>query len=241
MPHAEKRSEKTRVYVAQLYSHSLKRKTIAFPEKKTTKMTGRSVFSPRRLVRRPFSVIGYERRATARVAPTGKTEDHTMELPKRKQIRLSEYDYSAPGAYFVTVCTRDRRCVLSDIRRGDPCGRPSVIPTEYGKIVEHCLKQTEALYAVRIEPYVIMPNHIHFICAIGERREAARVAPALGRIIGALKSLAANRCREAGLKGTLWQRGYYEHVIRNERDLREIWDYIDSNPARWAEDRYYQI
>ena len=84
-----------------------------------------------------------------------------MELPKRKQIRLQKYDYSAPGAYFVTICTADRRCILSDIRRGDPCGRPSPILTRYGEIVEQCLRQTENLYAVRFEPYVIMPNHIH--------------------------------------------------------------------------------
>ena len=65
-----------------------------------------------------------------------------MDLPNRKQIRLPEYDYSAPGAYFVTICTHDRRCILSDIRRGDPCGRPSPDLTEYGEIVEQCVKQT---------------------------------------------------------------------------------------------------
>lgn len=162
-----------------------------------------------------------------------------MDLPNRKQIRLPEYDYSAPGAYFVTICTHDRRCILSDIRRGDPCGRPSPVLTEYGEIVEQCVKQTEKLYGVQIEPYVIMPNHIHFICIIEHARATARVAPTLGRIVGALKSLAANQCRKAGLNGSLWQRGYYEHVIRNENDHREIWQYIDENPARWAEDRYF--
>ena len=165
---------------------------------------------------------------------------HALGLPKRKQIRLPDYDYSTPGAYFVTICTQDRRCILSDIRRGDPCGRPSPDLTEYGIIVEQCLKQAESLYAVQIEPYVIMPNHIHFICRIDQVRATARVAPTLGRIVGALKSLAANQCRRAGLKGTLWQRGYYEHVIRGEEDSREIWAYIDENPARWADDRYYQ-
>lgn len=97
-----------------------------------------------------------------------------MGLPKRKQIRLPDYDYSTPGAYFVTICTQDRRCILSDIRRGDPCGRPSPDLTEYGIIVEQCLKQAESLYAVQIEPYVIMPNHIHFICRIDQVRATAR-------------------------------------------------------------------
>ena len=166
-------------------------------------------------------------------------EARGMEPPKRKQNRLSAYDYSAPGAYFVTVCTADRRRILSGIRRGDPCGRPSPILTGYGEIVEQCLKQAENLYAVRFESYVIMPNHIHFICVINQPRATARVAPTLGHVVGALKSLSANRCRENGLKGKLWQRGYYEHVIRNEKDYQEIWNYIDTNPARWAEDRYY--
>ena len=83
-----------------------------------------------------------------------------------------------------------------------------------------------------------MPNHVHFICQI-EQRATARVAPTLGRIVGAFKSMAANQCRENGLTEKLWQRGYYEHVIRNSDDYREVWEYIDANPAGWAEDRYY--
>ncbi len=85
-----------------------------------------------------------------------------------------------------------------------------------------------------------MPNHIHFICTIDQPRATARVAPTLGRIVGALKSLSANLCREAGLNGQLWQRSYHEHVVRNEKDYLEIWDYIDTNPAKWVEDRYYE-
>lgn len=162
-----------------------------------------------------------------------------MDFPKRKQLRLPEYDYSSPGAYFVTICTQDRRCILSEIRRGDLCGRPSLTLSPYGEIVEACIKYAAEYYNVQISPFVIMPNHIHFICAIDPPRATARVAPTLGRIVGALKSLSANRCRESGLKGALWQRSYHEHVIRGEADYREIWSYIDTNPARWAEDRYY--
>ena len=163
-----------------------------------------------------------------------------MDLPKRKQVRLPNYNYSTPGAYFVTVCTEDRRCILSSIRRGDPCGRPNLDYTRYGQIVEQCLRQTENLFSVRLEPYVIMPNHVHFICTIDGERATARVAPTLGQIVGAWKSLCANQCRKAGLTSKLWQRGFYEHVIRNDSDYCEIWAYIDGNPARWAEDRYYE-
>ena len=162
-----------------------------------------------------------------------------MDLPKRKQIRLPDYDYSAPGAYFVTVCTQDRRFILSSVRRGDPCGRPSLLLTKYGEIVEQCLEQTEVSLGFSLKPHVIMPNHIHFVCTIDQARATTRVAPTLGRIVGALKSLSANRCRETGLNGKLWQRGYHEHIIRNEDDLRQILECIENNPAKWAEDRYY--
>ena len=159
--------------------------------------------------------------------------------PERKQPRLPAYDYSAPGAYFVTICTQDRRCVLSSVRRGDPCGRPLVDLTVYGEIARNGLTKTEQLYGISFDIYAIMPNHIHFICRIDSARATARVAPTLGRIVGAYKSVVANECRRAGLSGKLWQRSYYEHVIRNERDYREIWEYIDGNPGKWAEDRYY--
>ena len=99
-----------------------------------------------------------------------------MDFPNRKQVRLAAYDYSAPGAYFVTVCTQDRRCILSHI-------------------------------------------------AVGADAPSA---------IGAWKRLVH---REAGQ--TVFQRSYHEPVIRGEADYREIWNYIDTNPAKWAEDRVY--
>ena len=182
----------------------------------------------RRTWRQSYSLIPRERQGGC-----------NMELPKRKQIRLPNYDYSASGAYFVTICTANRRCILSDIRRGDPCGRPDLNLTEYGEIVTSCLKRATELYGTQITPYVVMPNHIHFICAIERERATARVAPTLGRIIGAIKSLSANHCRIAGLEGPLWQRGYYEHIIRNEDDYLDICQYIEGNPARWIEDRYF--
>ena len=158
-----------------------------------------------------------------------------MELPQRKNIRLQAFDYTTPAAYFVTVCTLGRRKILSSIRRGDPCGRPQPWLTEYGRIVEQCKEEAASLYAVSFDSYIIMPDHIHFICRWDEKRATARVAPTLGLVVGALKSSAANQCRRVGLEGKLWQRGYYEHVIRNEQDYRETREYIEGNPARWLE------
>lgn len=162
-----------------------------------------------------------------------------MECPKRKTIRLQTYDYSTPGAYFVTICTQERCCTLSSVRRGDPCGRPSVELTEFGRVVERCFDEVSALYGAAFDAYVIMPNHIHFICRLDAERATARVAPTLGQIVGALKSLSANQCRKAGLHEKLWQRNYYEHVVRNENDYLENMTYIENNPAKWTEDRFY--
>ena len=162
-----------------------------------------------------------------------------MDRPERKALRLPDYDYSRAGAYFVTICTEKRRCAFGTIRRGDPCGRPPTELTLYGKIAEEMLRRVEDLYAVRFDHYVIMPNHVHLLCRVEDRRATARVAPTLGRIIGAYKSLTANGCREAGLPFSLWQRGFYEHVIRDSADYLRIWSYIDSNPFKWEEDQYY--
>ena len=166
--------------------------------------------------------------------------DSPADLPDRKSLRLPKYDYRLPGAYFVTICTQDRRCILSDIRRGDPCGRPELRLTSYGAIAESTLSRLETEYGVSIDASVVMPNHVHFICRIAEDRATTRVAPTLGRIVGAYKSIVANDYRKAGLTGKLWQRGYYEHVIRGDADYRDIYLYIEGNPSKWAEDRYYQ-
>ena len=176
-----------------------------------------------------------------------------MDQPKRKQIRLADYDYSSPGSYFVTICTKDRRNILSDIAVGaDALGGPCLTLTEIGQIVERYILSTGNIAGLSVDQYVIMPNHIHLLLQIGETNAASEggpprasaptgkngtsraSAPTLFDAVGALKRLVN---REAGRN--IWQRGYYEHVIRNEHDYREIWEYIENNPAKWAEDRYY--
>jgi REP element-mobilizing transposase RayT len=168
-----------------------------------------------------------------------------MDLPERKALRLPEYDYSAPGAYFVTVCTQNRRCILSHITVGaDALGGPNLTLTETGKVVEKYILSTSRIDGLHVDKYVIMPNHIHMILRIdgvfaeengGPPRASAPTAATIPSAIGALKRLVH---REAGR--VVFQRSYHEHVIRNERDYLEIWNYIDTNPAKWAEDRYYQ-
>ena len=90
-----------------------------------------------------------------------------MDLPKRKQIRLQDYDYSSSGAYFVTVCTQNRRCILSHITVGaDALGGPLLTLTETGKIVEKYILSSDRIDGLRVEKYVIMPNHIHLLLRI---------------------------------------------------------------------------
>ena len=164
-----------------------------------------------------------------------------MDLPRRKAIRLPEYDYSASGAYFVTICTHGRRCILSDVAVGaDVPGGPNLQLTDVGKTVEQYILSTDRLSGCHVDKYVIMPNHIHMILRIesvgagAENGPPRASAPTVSDAVGALKRLVN---RKTGRD--IWQRSFYEHVIRGENDYREIWDYIENNPARWAEDRYY--
>ncbi len=173
-------------------------------------------------------------------------------MPRRKPIRLAGYDYSTPGAYFVTICTHEKRCILSTIPVGaGALDGPSLQLTALGEIVEKHILSTEHIPGMHVDKYVIMPNHIHLILTLEQERGPSR-APAptgvadgyggsgipanekLPRAIGVMKRLTN---KEAGKK--LFQRSYYEHVIRNEADYRRIWEYIDTNPAKWTEDCYY--
>jgi REP element-mobilizing transposase RayT len=175
-----------------------------------------------------------------------------MDLPIRKQLRLPDYDYSSPGAYFVTICTRDRRCILSEVTVGDGVlDVPNVRLSPYGEILEETLREIEKTYSwLSLDRYVIMPNHIHLLLCIGGNGPSGTPAPTnaddgpsetptptnetLPMLVSTFKRFTNRRC---GIQ--LWQRSYHEHVIRGEDDYRMIWDYIDTNPARWAEDRYF--
>ncbi len=172
-----------------------------------------------------------------------------MELPK-KTIRLPDYDYSSPGAYFVTICTHDRRCILSRITVGALHEAPAVSLrlSEIGQIVKELIEVLPSRYTdLAVEHYVIMPNHIHLLLRIDAKR-ALREAPLradksrslLAKAIGYLKMNSSKRAHQKYPDLALWQRSFHEHVIRSERDWRDIWEYIDRNPAGWAEDRYFE-
>ena len=162
-----------------------------------------------------------------------------MDRPARKNMRLKNYDYSTPGAYFITICTKDRRCILSRILVGDGAlDVPRVHLSEIGAVVDDVICSMEDHYKnIAVDRYVIMPNHVHLLVRVTENgppRAAAPTKAIIPSFVSVLKGLTVRRCG-----APIWQRSYYDHVIRNEDDLRQIAGYIDTNPARWAEDRFH--
>lgn len=155
-----------------------------------------------------------------------------MELPKRKPNRLSDYDYSKCGAYFITICTKNRREMLCDVRA--TFGRPLQL-SEYGKIIQREIERIGAIYDnVVIDKYVIMPNHIHLIVVLNENEGRPKVAPTISRIMQQFKG---SITKQIGF--IIWQKSYHDHIIRNECEYQKIWQYIDENPAKWENDCFY--
>ena len=149
---------------------------------------------------------------------------------RRKSIRLKQYDYSRGGAYFVTVCTKDREPLFwdADAPVGATCGRPPL--SEMGKIVEREIQRMSTVYPnVWVEKYVVMPNHLHLLICIGNGEQNGRpqVAPTVSRIMQQFKGITTKRCGRP-----LWQKSFYDHIIRDENDFMTRWTYIDTNPAQ---------
>jgi len=157
--------------------------------------------------------------------------------PVRKQNRIQNYDYSQDGAYFVTICTKDREALLGEIIVGDGLARPAHISlTNYGIIVANELQQIPSYYdIVDVNQYAIMPNHIHMIITIGcTTTERKKPLPTLGNIVGGFKSGVSRLCGFS-----LWQRSFHDHVIRDYADYCRIAEYIVNNPATWERDIHF--
>ena len=159
-------------------------------------------------------------------------------LPKRKHTRLKHYDYSTVGAYFITICTQNRRCLLSRVV-GRGLAPAEIQYTAYGKIAQEQLIRLEQRYpTVKIEQYVIMPNHIHAILRM-EKMEPMSQQPTIMDVVCAYKSLTTRACKQAMPIDKLFQTSFYEHVIRNREDFEQIAEYIANNPKQWELDSLY--
>ncbi len=163
----------------------------------------------------------------------------------RKSLRLAGYDYNTPGAYFITFCTHNRKHTLSRIV-GAIHESPELQLTDYGRIVDSIMQNIPEHLHVTIDQYVIMPNHIHLIATITEDdvlREIGespqRVRSILSKLIGYIKMNASKSIRRCYGEISVWQRGYYDHVIRDRDDYEALAEYIHENPIRWELDRFY--
>jgi len=168
----------------------------------------------------------------------------------RRSIRLQGYDYSQAGAYFVTMCTRNRECLFGDIMDGEM--RLNAI----GHIViDEWVKTAEIRNEIELDEWVVMPNHFHGILVIDHRRGTARRAPttttmerfgkpvarSMPTVIRSFKSAATKRINEMrNTPGTkIWQRNYWEHVVRNASELTRLREYIQNNPIQWELDQLH--
>ena len=159
-------------------------------------------------------------------------------LHHRRSVRLEGYDYSLAGAYSVTICTHMRKHILGQVIDGNVSLSP------WGEIVERCWRDLPNHYPnVCLDAFVVMPNHLHGIIALiaheaNEFGECIPTAHSLGEIVRGFKVLCGRQINDcsAPTRVTVWQRSYYEHVIRNEVSLNAIRLYIERNPENWGFD-----
>ena len=172
---------------------------------------------------------------------------YNPEIHHRRSIRLKGYDYTQPGAYFVTICTHQQACLFGEV------SGESIALNPLGQVVEdEWLRTTTVRPNVVLDKFVIMPNHVHGIIMIAKHgrgtmhraptteRFGKPVSGSLPTIVRAFKRAATKRINH--LRGTpglpVWQRNYYEHIIRDDAGLNRIREYIVYNPQRWHLDRY---
>ena len=164
-------------------------------------------------------------------------------FPQRKSTRLKHYDYSTPGGYFLTLCAAEHRCIFGTIVGDGVLDVPHIALSDIGMIVDRRIREMSAFYShILIDHYVVMPNHVHLLISVRERnididgpsRTPAPTNEDVPLLVSALKRLTN---REAGQ--SLWQRGYHDHILRDEADYRTRWRYIEENPARWNTDELF--
>ncbi len=174
-------------------------------------------------------------------------------LPDRRSVRMRTYDYATAGIYFVTVCTHGKRCVLGRVTND------RVVLSRIGAIVDECWRAIPEHFAgVELHEFVVMPNHLHGLIILPEAPRAQHAVPLrnkdvlapersfgamrpgeLSAIVRSFKSACTkrvNRLRRTSGR-TLWQRGYYEHVVRDADDLEQLQRYIIENPLSWVLNR----
>jgi REP element-mobilizing transposase RayT len=166
----------------------------------------------------------------------------------RRSVRLPEYDYSLGGSYFITICAHARECLFGEVVDG------AMRSNAPGEIVrEEWERSGDVRHELTMGAFAVMPNHVHGIVTIADERDAVgahghaplhptlhRPPRSIGSFVARFKGAATRRIN--ALRGTqgamVWQRNYYEHIVRDEDDYDRIVAYIEDNPRRWADDEY---
>ena len=145
----------------------------------------------------------------------------------RKSARIPNYDYSGNNYYFITICTYHRQCIF---------GNPNQL-NWLGQIVErHILNIPSHYEGVRIDKFVVMPNHIHLIIAL----ENGEKNPDIRYLVALLKTGITKEIRNMKPGMEVWQRSFHDHIIRNQKSFEKIWLYIEDNPRKWEQDCFYR-
>jgi putative transposase len=181
-------------------------------------------------------------------------------LPQRKTIRLKGYDYSRAGLYFITICTQNHLCLFGEIVNEE------MVLNDAGKMVEYQWQELICRFDnIKLHEFIVMPNHFHGIVEfvgvplvgtqnVGQTKiirqpqegQPQGIAPTVGDVVGAFKSLSTNdyirnvkQNNWQPFNKKLWQRNYYEHIIRDEKSYDQISEYIQTNLLQWQDDKYY--
>ena len=150
-------------------------------------------------------------------------------VPIRKRNRLDSYDYTQNGAYFITICTLHKKCIFGSVRKG--ADGPVMGCNDVGRIVEQSIRRIPAHYpGVEVVRSRVMPNHVHLLLTFATGRDN----PALSTVINQFKGAVTKE-----LGRPVWQKGYYDRVVRNTEEFRKIGEYIEYSPAKWSEDDYF--
>ena len=151
-------------------------------------------------------------------------EQEYNRFPVRKNPRMKQIDYTSVNYYFITICTKDRKCIF---------GKPGHLD-RLGQLAEQGLRSSALHFpGTRIDKYIIMPNHIHAIVVIEKK------GTNLSALVGQYKSFVTREIHKFCPGMSVWQSSFHDHVIRNQKEYEKIWLYIDANPANWEKDCFF--
>ena len=148
-----------------------------------------------------------------------------MEFYSRKPTRIPGYDYSSQNYYFVTICTHGKECIFGSVGNRN----------KWGQIAYQDLKEIERHFSnIQVDNFIVMPNHIHAIITMDGANSIS-----LDRIIGLYKSGVTRKIHQEQPDMKVWQRSFHDHIIRNQKEYEQIWQYVQYNDQKWEEDCFY--